>query len=185
MEVRDILRQSLPLLILCGIGEIFAGRVFGGMVEFLEYLPGLIVLIPAIMGLKGNIDITLGSRLGSAAHIGVISLGNIWNEETKANIFASLALGLIMAVIAGILAHVTCLALGLPSMGILKLIGVAIFAGMLAGSILAFFTIGIIIIAFKRGYDPDNITAPLLATVGDIITLSCIFIIAYLFIVAI
>jgi cation transporter-like permease len=38
------------------------------------------------------------------------------------------------------------------------------------------------IIAFKRGYDPDNITAPLLATVGDIITLGCIFITAFLFI---
>ena len=97
MEIKDLLRQSLPLLILCGIGEIFAGRVFSGMVEFLEYLPGLIVLIPAIMGLKGNIDITLGSRLGSAAHIGVISLGNIWNDETKQNIYASLALGIIMA----------------------------------------------------------------------------------------
>ena len=105
MEIKDILRQSLPLLILCGIGEIFAGRVFGGMAEFLDHLPGLIVLIPAIMGLKGNIDITLGSRLGSAAHIGVISLGNIWNEETKQNVFASLALGAIMAVIAGIFAQ--------------------------------------------------------------------------------
>ena len=182
MEIKDILRQSLPLLILCGVGEIFAGRVFGGMVEFFEYLPGLIVLIPAIMGLKGNIDITLGSRLGSAAHIGVISLGNIWNEETKQNIYASLALGFIMAVIAGVFAHITCLALGLPSMGILKLIGVAVFAGMLAGSILALFTIGIMILAFKRGYDPDNITAPLLSTGGDIITLGCIFMIAHFFI---
>lgn len=182
MEFKDILRQSLPLLILCGIGEIFAGRVFGGMVEFIEYLPGLIVLIPAIMGLKGNIDITLGSRLGSAAHMGVISSGNIWNEETKQNILASLALGFIMAILAGVFAHITCLAFGLPSIGVVRLVAIALFAGMLAGTILAFFTIGIIIIAFKRGYDPDNITAPLLATIGDIITLGSLFFIAYLFI---
>lgn len=177
-----MLRQSLPLLILCGIVEIFAGRIFGGMVEFLDYLPGLIVLIPAIMGLKGNIDITLGSRLGSAAHMGLIAPGNIWNDETKENFIASLGLGIIMAAIAGVLAHITCLALGLRSAGALKLIGIALLAGTMAGVILAFLTIGVIILAFRRGYDPDNITAPSLATVGDMITLGCIFLTAYLFI---
>jgi mgtE-like transporter len=173
-------RQSLPLLILLGICEIFAGRVFGGMVIFLDQLPGLIVLIPAIMGLKGYIDITLGSRLGSAVHMGLISPEDIWNAETKENVLASLGLGIIMAVVAGVLAHMTLVLLGLPSMGILKLIGIALAAGTLAGVILAFLTVGIMILAFKRGYDPDNITAPLIATGGDIITLSCIFAIAYL-----
>ena len=81
MEFKSMLRQSLPLLILCGIGEIFAGRVFGGMTRFIEQLPGIIVLIPAIMGLKGYIDITLGSRLGSAAHMGLISLDNSAADE--------------------------------------------------------------------------------------------------------
>jgi mgtE-like transporter len=182
MEIKEVLRQSLPLLILCGVGEIFAGSVFGSIAEFLEFLPGLIVLIPAIMGLKGNIDITLGSRLGSAAHMGVISADNVWNDETKENVIASLILGVIMAIIAGILAHVTCILLGLPSLGMVKLIGIALVSGFLAGTILAFFTVGIIMLSFKRGYDPDNITAPLLATTGDIITLGCIFMTALMFI---
>ena len=182
MEIKVLLRQSLPLLILCGIGEIFAGLLFGGMVSFLNYLPGLIVLIPAIMGLKGNIDVTLGSRLGSAAHMGLISLGNTWNQETKQNVLASLSIGVIMAVIAGVLADITCRLLRLPTMGIPKLIGIALIAGTMAGVILAFLTVGIIMVAFKRGLDPDNITAPSLATVGDIITLGCIFLTAWFFI---
>ena len=181
MEFKEVLRQSLPLLILCGIGEIIAGSVFGGISEFIEVLPGLIVLIPAIMGLKGNIDITLGSRLGSAVHMGVISSNNIWNTETKENVYASLALGVIMAVVAGFLAYVTCILLGLESIPAWKLIGIALMSGILAGTILAFFTVSIIIISFKRGLDPDNITAPLIATVGDIITLGCIFLTALLF----
>jgi len=28
---------------------------------------------------------------------------------------------------------------------------------------------------FKRGYDPDNITGPALATFGDVVTMLCIF----------
>jgi mgtE-like transporter len=164
------------------MGEIVAGILFGSMVDFFTYLPGLIVLIPAIMGLKGNIDVTLGSRLGSAVHMGLITPDKIWNEETKQNVYASMAIGVIMAVVAGVLAHVTCLIFGLPSVGILKLIGIALLAGTSAGIILAFLTIGIILLAFKRGLDPDNITAPSLATVGDIITLGCIFLTAFLFI---
>jgi mgtE-like transporter len=152
------------------------------MDDFFDILPGLIVLIPAIMGLKGNIDVTLGSRLGSAAHMGLIAPDNIWNEETKQNVAASLGIGIIMAVVAGVLAYITCAALGLPKLEIYELILIALIAGTMAGVILAFLTVGIIILAFKRGLDPDNITAPSLATVGDIITLGCIFITAFLFI---
>ena len=186
MEVKAIFRQSLPLLILCGIGEILAGSVFGGMADVLEQLPGLIVLIPAIMGLKGNIDVTLGSRLGSAAHMGLITPDKIWNQETKQNIIASLGTGLLMAVIAGIFAYLTCQLFDLPcTLEIYEFVAIALLAGTAAGVILAFLTIGIIIMSFRRGLDPDNIIAPSLATVGDIITLGCIFLTAYLFIVVI
>ncbi|MBU1940185.1 MAG: magnesium transporter, partial [Candidatus Thermoplasmatota archaeon] len=57
----------------------------------------------------------------------------------------------------------------------LVLILIVILAGSLSGIILAVLTIGIIFIVFKRGYDPDNITGPALATFGDIITILCIF----------
>jgi mgtE-like transporter len=46
---------------------------------------------------------------------------------------------------------------------------------MLSGLILTLLTIIIIFAVFKRGYDPDNITGPALATFGDIITMFCIF----------
>jgi mgtE-like transporter len=179
LELKTLISQSLPLIILCGVGGILAGSVFGNMTEFLEAMPGLIVLIPALMNLKGNIDITLGSRLGSAAHMGLISLDDLWNKETKENLTAALVLTIILAVIAGIFAHFTCLIFNLPSIGPLKFVLIAVITATVAGVILIFTTILIIIIAFRRGYDPDNITAPALATVGDLITLGSLFIIIF------
>jgi len=41
--------------------------------------------------------------------------------------------------------------------------------------ILTMMTVVIIYTVFKRGYDPDNITGPALATFGDIVTMLCIF----------
>ena len=40
---------------------------------------------------------------------------------------------------------------------------------------LVFLTVGIVIFTFRRGLDPDNITGPALATIGDLITLVVLF----------
>jgi mgtE-like transporter len=169
---REILRQSLPLILLCGFGELIAGAMLGSMAGTLERLPGLLVLIPAIVGLKGNIDTTLGARLGSAAHMGLIETKTGWlkNTEMRSNLKAALILSFTMSFASGLLAHLTCLALGLPSAGPLALAFIAIIAGTCSGVFLAFLTAGIVVTAFRKGIDPDNVTGPALSTLGDIIT---------------
>ena len=149
MKVGDVLKQSLPLLLLCGIGEVFAGALFGNSKHALELFPGLIVLIPALIGLRGNINTTLGSRLGSAAHMGLISVKNFWNDEMKENIKASLILSVVMSFLAGLLAIVTTLAVGKSSVSMVKIIAIAVLAGSIAGVILAFITLSIILHAFR------------------------------------
>jgi mgtE-like transporter len=177
MKVSAVLKQSLPLLILMGIGEVFAGTLFGHSTESLEMLPGLIVLVPALIGLRGNINTTLGSRLGSAVHMGLITRGDFLNDEMKENIKASLTLSILMSFIAGLLAYLTTSIWGRSSW---KIIPIAVLAGSLAGLFLAFITIAIILYSFRRGLDPDNVTGPSLSTFGDLITLGCIFGIAIL-----
>ena len=63
----------------------------------------------------------------------------------------------------------------------LKLILIVLVAGIISALILTLLTIIIIYLVFKRGYDPDNITGPALATFGDIITMICIFASALIF----
>jgi mgtE-like transporter len=172
MKISAVLKQSLPLLLLMGIGEVFAGTLFGHSTETLDLLPGLIVLVPALIGLRGNINTTMGSRLGSAAHMGLISAGDFWNDEMKENVKASLTLSILMSFIAGILAYLATSIWGRSSW---KIVPIAVLAGSLAGLILAFITIAIIMYSFKRGLDPDNVTGPSLSTFGDMITLGCIF----------
>jgi mgtE-like transporter len=176
MKISAVLKQSLPLLVLMGIGEVFAGALFGHSTDALDMLPGLIVLVPALIGLRGNINTTLGSRLGSAAHMGLISSNSFWNDEMKENVKASLILSVVMSLVAGLLAYGTTMALGKSS---LKIIAIAVISGSLAGVILAFITIAIILYAFRRGLDPDNVTGPSLSTFGDLITLGCIFGVAF------
>jgi len=176
MYAKEMVKQSLPLIVFCGLGAIVAGSTLGVMTDLLEEIPGLIVVIPAIIAMRGNISTAFGSRLGSAYHLGIIDAENLWNEELKQNIIGSLILSFLVAIIIGILAYITSI---LPPINVypnpVKLISIVLIAGVLSGIILTLMTIVIIYLVFKRGYDPDNITGPALATFGDIVTMLCIF----------
>jgi len=174
MYAKEMVKQSLPLFIFCGLGAIVAGSTLGIMTNLLRELPGLIVIVPAIIALRGNISTAFGSRLGSAYHLGVIDVDNLWNEELKQNILGSLILSFLVSIIIGVLAYVTSLLVGVYPDPI-KLIVIVIIAGVVSGIILTLMTIVIIYLVFRRGYDPDNITGPALATFGDIVTMLCLF----------
>ena len=174
MYAKEMVKQSLPLLILCGLGGIVAGSTLGGMTNIFKNIPGLIVVVPAIIALRGNISTALGSRLGSAYHLGVIDAENMWNAELRQNIIGSLVLSFLMSFIIGILAYVTSLLLRVYPDPV-KLITIVLLAGVISAMILTLLTVSIIYLVFKHGYDPDNITGPALATFGDIVTIFCIF----------
>jgi len=175
-------RQSFVVLILCGIGGILAGTVLGNMTESLRDVPGLIVLIPAIIGMKGNIFTTLGSRLGSAVHMGLITPEKIFNRELAENVKGTMVLAVLMSVITGAFASLSSYLLSLtgavPSPNYIAIIIISIVATFITSLILITFTVCIVYVAFKRGLDPDNITGPTLATLGDFIALLGIFFIS-------
>jgi mgtE-like transporter len=174
MYAKEMVKQSLPLLILCGLGGIVAGSTLGAMVDVIQNIPGLIVVIPGIIALRGNISTAFGSRLGSAYHLGIIDAENMWNEELKQNIIGSIVLSFLVSIIVGVLAYVTSLLFHVQPDPV-KLIAIVLLAGVVSAIILTLLTVGIIFVVFKHGYDPDNITGPALATFGDIITMACIF----------
>ncbi len=174
-----MVKQSLPLLILCGFGAILTGTAFGSMSRIFQSIPGLIVVIPGVIAMRGNISTALGSRLGSAYHLGIIDIDNLWNDDLKQNILGSLILSMLVSSIIGVLAYITSVSLGIQ-VDFLKLLFIVLLGGFFSAVFLTMLTIIVIYLAFKKGYDPDNITGPALATFGDIITMLCIFASAYL-----
>ncbi len=173
-SVKSIVCEALPFELVCTIAGVFAGIILVKMIDAIEMIPGLLVLVPAILGMRGNISCTLGSRLGSAIHLGLISRIE-HNPELINNVAGSLTLSLIMSVVLGILAHLFTVALGMQSVGVVVLVSIAVFAGVSSGLILAVIAVVITIGAFRYGIDPDNVTTPALGTLGDVITMLMVF----------
>ncbi len=181
MKIGSLYKQIMVVLFFCGMGGLFAGSVLEIMSDFLTRVPGLIVLIPAIIAMKGNIFTTLGSRLGSASHMGMISKEDLFNKELYENVKGSFILAVLMSLIIGLFASISSYILHIAGLveepNFYVIIAVSFFATLVTSLLLIAFTTLIVYIAFRKGLDPDNITGPILATLGDFIALLNIFLV--------
>ncbi|HII79571.1 MAG TPA: divalent cation transporter [Methanosarcina sp.] len=179
-SISSIVREALPFELLATVGGVVAGIIFSGMTNELEMIPGLIVIYPGVLGLRGNISSTLGSRLGSAIHMGLITSLDRNNPELMNNISGSLLLSFIMAILLGFLGHFVTLALGFESAGAFKLILICAISAVTSGIILSFVAVLLAIGTFRFGFDPDNVVTPSIATIGDIVSMYMLFLSAKL-----
>lgn len=179
-SVSSIVREALPFELLATVGGVFAGIIFSGMTNELEMIPGLLVIYPGVLGLRGNISSTLGSRLGSAIHLGLVTDLDRHNPELMNNISGSLILSVITAFILGILGHFVTLALGFESAGVFKLTLICVISAFTSGVLLSFVAALLAVGMFRFGFDPDNVVTPSIATIGDIVSMLMLFLSAKL-----
>jgi mgtE-like transporter len=174
-SISSIVREALPFELIATVGGVFAGIIFSGMTKELEMIPGLIVIYPGVLGLRGNISSTLGSRLGSAIHMGLITGFDRHNPELINNISGSLILSFITAILLGFLGHFMTIAFGFESAGVLKLTLICVISAMSSAVILSFVAVLLAIGMFRFGFDPDNVVTPSIATIGDIVSMLMLF----------
>jgi len=166
----EIIRQSFPILALCIIGEVIAGVILFNLDNFFRVLPGIVVLIPVVMGTRGNILGIFGSRITSALHLGSMKPIFRNNRPLNQNAYAALFLSAIISILSGIAAHYATIIFGFQSAGIFKLTMVVLIASVFSDMTLIAIAIVIAFISFRRGIDPDNILLPLTTTISDAIS---------------
>ncbi len=176
-----MLKELFPVLFVCIIGGVFAGVVLTNMAEDLTRIPGLLVLLPAVLATRGNISGAIGSRLGSALHLGLIEADLKWNKPLSDNVWASIILNVVMSLFLGIIAYFVCVLFNIEGASIITLTLISLIAGTVAGIILTGLSVLVSITAYAKGLDPDNVVNPILLTVGDILTILCLFFVAKLF----
>ena len=71
---RRTLRQGLVALVLSTVAGFIAGLTLSGIGDTLQALPGLIILIPAAVGMRGTIFGAIGARLGTTNAAGTFEV---------------------------------------------------------------------------------------------------------------
>ncbi len=159
---------ALTVDILVGVGLAF-------MRGSLEELPGMLIMVPAFLEMRGNIGGTLASRLSSGLHMGIIEPKLKLSKELAQNLIGSFTLNLILSAFVGCLAHFMCILFGFKSAGLLTLFLLAVIAGVLSSLILMSITTIMTIKAYQKGLDPDVVIGPYVTTLGDFVSIPCLF----------
>src|SRR5215213_7943009 len=107
-------RAGFYALLLSSGGDLIAGLTLGSITGTLESLPGLLVLVPAAIGMRGNIFGAMGSRLGTAIHAGTFRFSRRTDTVVGQNVLASLALTLSISLALAVLAKAVAVAFGVP-----------------------------------------------------------------------
>lgn len=168
--------QILVPFLLAGFGTVSAGMVLDIVQhwEVFKNVTEVFILVPALLGLKGNLETTLASRLSTAVNVGKMdSPIEKWNL-----IIGNLALKQVQATVVGFLAAVAAIILGWIPEGKYYLshsillcsssVATAFIASLLQGIIM----VGVIVGSKKTGINPDNVATPIAASFGDLITLA-------------
>jgi mgtE-like transporter len=174
------LRQGFVALLISSGGDLLAGLALASMSNRLALLPGLIVLIPAAIGMRGNIFGALGSRLGTGIHSGLFSVSRRRGDFLPQNVFASTVLTLATSLFLGVIARIASAAFGLRSISVWDFLVISILGGVLGSIIVGTASVALAIASPRRGWDLDSVSAPLVTAFGDTCTLPALWAASYL-----
>jgi mgtE-like transporter len=169
-------RQSLFALGIGLIASLVAGLTLGAISDTLEELPGLLVLVPAAIGLRGTIFGALGARLGTSIHTGTFRLTTRADTVLGQNVLASAVLTLVASVGLAFLAKAVAVGFGLDdTISVVDLVVISLVGGLVSSAIVMVLTVTLAANSVRYSWDLDNVMAPLVTAAGDMVTLPALF----------
>lgn len=168
-SARNIVRESAPLLAAVMLLQVAAGEALHLRSGSLFAAPLLLVLVPAVNAVGGNVGTILGARLSSGLHIGSIEpnlrSGRMWTNVTLALVAGVVTFAFLAAAI-----PVVAPLLGLdPVLGFPRILALLLLTGVLLTASVAAVAVATAFLAFRRGMDPDNAVTPVVTGAGDLL----------------
>ncbi|XP_021915142.1 solute carrier family 41 member 1-like isoform X2 [Zootermopsis nevadensis] len=168
--------QVVAPFFIAGMGMVGAGFYLDHVQDWEVFIkvPEIIILVPSLLGLKGNLEMTLASRLSTEANLGHMDdskeqwsmiIGNLTLVQCQA-----IVVGLLSAVVAVVMVAITQQEFSLSHT--LLLCSSSIITSSIASLLLGCITAAVIVVSRCFKINPDNVATPIAASLGDITSLA-------------
>ncbi|MFX1586573.1 MAG: magnesium transporter [Promethearchaeota archaeon] len=180
METRDtkgkIVKETFPSEIVSIVGDILAGVILSLLILPFDSFLILILIIPALLSMRGNISGPFIARTSRDLIIGEFNKKS-WIENVLATYLLSMVTGFIIGLFSFLLDLILVklflirfdLLIAIPILSIIFTLTISI----LCSTILNY-------IAFKYGLDPNNVVNPIMTAIDDFSTVICFYLIIIL-----
>ncbi|MEM5871845.1 MAG: magnesium transporter [Candidatus Aenigmatarchaeota archaeon] len=148
------------------LGGLVGGTLLAIYTDQLLMIPGMLILLPGFLEMRGNISGSFASRLSSGLFLGVIDPNKYKTRIIRGNLIASFALALVVSFLLGIIAFL--FSFFVFHVYAPKIIILPVIAGLIANGIEIPLTLFATFYLFKKGHDPNNIMGTIVTTTGDV-----------------
>src|SRR5471030_2289829 len=174
-------RAGFVALLISSGGDLVTGVTFATISNTLNLLPGLVVLVPAAIGMRGNVFGGLGSRLGTMIHTGTFRVSRRLDTQVGQNVSGAILSSLATAALLAVLAKLMCeMLVGGKSISIVDFMVVSVVGAVLSSAVVLVLTVAVAAFCANRDLDLDNVAAPIVTAAGDMVTLPSLFVATYL-----
>jgi mgtE-like transporter len=174
-------RAGFFALLISSGGDLVTGLTLASITHTLEALPGLFILIPAAIGMRGNIFGALGSRLGTQIHAGTFRVSNRFDSLFGQNVAAAILLSLSISAVLAVLAKAVSVAVfATPTISFVDYLVISVIGAIISSIVVLVITVAVAAFCANRSLDLDNVAAPIVTAAGDVATLPSLFLATYL-----
>ncbi|ESO11061.1 hypothetical protein HELRODRAFT_109307 [Helobdella robusta] len=181
----EIIRELMIPYFIAGIGMVAAGSVLDYFKQWKVFIevPEVVILVPALLGLKGNLEMTLAARLSTQSNLGKLDTVSECLEIFGGN----MALTQLQALVVGLLASLLAIffswlqANDVNGWKVLMLCASSSLTASLASLFLGLLMCMVVLFSRQLKINPDNVATPIAGSLGDLTTTILLAIISNFF----
>lgn len=166
-SIGSIVRTMAPLLLVLSVLEMGSGIVLESFEETYLQNPTLLVLVPVMIGMGGNLGAIVAARLSTRLHLGTISF-DPREPELRAGILAVLGLAVTVFTVLAVAVYAIGHAMG-SAMALSVLLTISLTSGLAIAIVAIVLAILATYVSYRRGYNPDDVTIPIVTNACDIL----------------
>lgn len=175
-NIRRILLESYPTLLVSALISLSAGYVLNMNIKKIEAVPLILMMVPPINGIGGNVGSILGARLASALHMGTVEPSFRRQPALSGNIRASIFMSIGVFSFASAVFLAIAYTLGAAPGDSIKLMFTLFIAGIMLIPVIVLSTVALAFVSFAKGLDPDNVVIPIITSIIDFSGVTCLLI---------